>query len=149
MGRFGKMWKGHRHFWGVGVIDVISASSISISYLLDHSKGFNLKNVKPFDTFSFKSAQQFKETGIRKVVGKSIYFDVIYENHLAAFELAKATGNGRKRFHNKLIEMEMGGVVDKHENLAASQHLLTDQMKKEMIIPLGGGVMLERENRKA
>jgi hypothetical protein len=84
-----------------------------MSVLLDYTKGFNLKDVKTFNSFSFKSAQQFKETGIKKVVDGIAYFDVIYENHLAAFEFAKATNNRKKRFHTKLIEMEMGGVVDK------------------------------------
>jgi len=126
---------------------VISSSSVSISNLLDQSKGFNLKNVKTFNVFSFKSAQQFKETGIKKVVNGKIYFDVIYENHLAAFDMAKATGNGRKRFHTKLLEME--GVIDKQENLQASQDLLTVEMKREMIEHLGGGVTLVKENRKS
>jgi len=129
-------------------VDVISASSICVSYLLDFTKGFNLKDVKAFNAYSFKSTQQFKETGIKKIVDGVTYFDVIYENHLAAFEFAKATGNGRKRFHTKLIEMEMGGVVDKQQNLAASQDLLSDSMKKEMLSHLGSGVTLVKENRK-
>jgi len=129
-------------------VDVISASSICVSYLLDFTKGFNLKNVKAFNVNSFKSTQQFKETGIKKVVDGVTYFDVIYENHLAAFEFAKATNNGRKRFHTKLIEMEMGGVVDKQQNLAASQDLLSDSMKKEMLSSMGRGVELIKENRK-
>ena len=120
-----------------------------MSVLLDYTKGFNLKDVKTFNSFSFKSAQQFKETGIKKVVDGIAYFDVIYENHLAAFEFAKATNNRKKRFHTKLIEMEMGGVVDKQQNLAASQDLLSDSMKKEMRISLGGGVELIKENRKS
>lgn len=100
-------WKGHRFFPGTGIVDVISSSSVCMSYLLDYSKGFNLKNVKAFTPESFYSAQRTKETGIVKVVNGVKYFDIIYENHLIGYDKALIARNRNKQFHPALIEMEV------------------------------------------
>jgi hypothetical protein len=102
------MWKGHRYFPGVGIVDIISSSSVCISYLLDYSKGFNLKNVKTFNSSSFESQQRQKGSGIRKEIDNKKYFDIIYENHLVEYDKALITRNRRKQFHPALIDMEIG-----------------------------------------
>lgn len=76
-----------------------------MSYLLDHSKGFNLKNVKPFGKWSFKSARQTKGTSYTKLVNGNKYNEVIYENHLAAAHEAMAMNKKRKKFHVELFNI--------------------------------------------
>jgi hypothetical protein len=101
----GKSWRGHKWFKGIGIVDIISSSTICMSYLLDHSKGFNLKNVKTFGKWSFISARQNKGTSYRKKVDGNEYLEVIYENHLAAAHEAMAQNNNKKKFHVELFNI--------------------------------------------